>query len=339
MENVPDISAGTRRMSTGDGNQQELERGKRQVPLPVLIIPGFMSSGLEVKKSTIKKSWEGERIWLNLKAIGYQTLTTDGAVNYNLNESYRMRAHYGNKGSMYKKSMKKSTQKSMKHKIDDDEYERESLKEQLEEQEKRKQLEVMNLWLKHMCLGPDMCSEVNGISVRAIEGLEGVDYLTPGALTNAVSYVFGPVINVLIQTGDYIPDKNLDAAPYDWRIPPSHAQDRDNYMVRTAYKVERLYRNNSDTAVVLLCHSMGCKMGHYFINWINLNENYGPKWLEQYVHTYMPVGAPHIGAPKSIRATIDGDKMGLDTFLHDEEGLVMGRSLGSMVQKNTQIFN
>ena len=267
---------------------------------------------------------------MNLKALGYQTLTTDGGVNYNLNESYRINAYYGNESTLRKSKLKKSNWKKMDSDDDDnDDDDDEMAKRRLEMEEKRKQLEVKNLWLKHMCLGPDMCSETKGIEVRPIEGLDGVDYLAPGVLTNGASYVFGPVINMLMQKGGYIREKNIDAAPYDWRLPPNFVQERDNYMVRTAAKVERLYRNNNDTKVVLLCHSMGCKMGHYFMNWIHANKNYGAAWLDKFIHTYMPVGAPHIGAPKSIRATIDGDKMGLDTFLHDEEGLVLGRSLGS----------
>lgn len=43
----------------------------------------------------------------------------------------------------------------------------------------------------------------------------------------------------------------------------------------------------------------------------------------------MPVGAPHLGAPKALRSVISGDKMSLDAFLNDEEALVLGRSLGS----------
>jgi hypothetical protein len=40
--------------------------------LPVLIIPGFMSSGLEIKKSKI---WpEGKRIWLNLGSLGLSAM-------------------------------------------------------------------------------------------------------------------------------------------------------------------------------------------------------------------------------------------------------------------------
>ena len=40
--------------------------------LPILIVPGFMSSGLYVKESKIKESWVGKRIWINLQALGFE---------------------------------------------------------------------------------------------------------------------------------------------------------------------------------------------------------------------------------------------------------------------------
>lgn len=47
-----------------------------------------------------------------------------------------------------------------------------------------------------------------------------VDYLSEGALTESMSYVFGPVLKLLRSVG-YEDGVNLDAAPYDWRIPVS----------------------------------------------------------------------------------------------------------------------
>ena len=262
--------------------------------LPILIIPGFMSSGLEIKQSTINKNWEGKRIWLNLTSLGFESFTKNGTVNIkNIQEEKNRRDDY---------------HKELK--------ENESIKE--------KQIECVNQWIHHMCLSKDMCSEHDGIQVRAISGLEGVDYLTPGALTNHLSYVFGPVIKALKNVG--YTDKNLDAAPYDWRLDPVTLQQRDEYFDIIKTKVEKLYHDNQ-TGVLLLCHSLGCKTGHYFLNFMKCKC--GQKWIDKYVHTYMPVGGPHLGAPKAIRATVNGDKMGLDAFLSDDEGLVLGRSFGS----------
>ena len=74
---------------------------------------------------------------------------------------------------------------------------------------------MRNMWLQHMALADDMVTEREGIEVRNIDGLAVVDYLSPGALTNQVSYVFGPVIEALQEVG-YKKGQNLDAAPYDW---------------------------------------------------------------------------------------------------------------------------
>lgn len=47
-----------------------------------------------------------------------------------------------------------------------------------------------------------------------------MDYLSEGALTESMSYVFGPVLKLLRRVG-YKDGVNLEAAPYDWRIPVS----------------------------------------------------------------------------------------------------------------------
>jgi hypothetical protein len=115
---------------------------------------------------------------------------------------------------------------------------------------------MRNVWLQHMALADDMKSERDGVVVRNIAGLAGVDYLTPGALTSTISYVFGPVIQAL-QRVDYIEGVNLDAAPYDWRVPPSILEERYQYFTRTMAQVEELYIKNNKTPIVLVCHSLG----------------------------------------------------------------------------------
>ena len=61
-------------------------------------------------------------------------------------------------------------------------------------------------------------SDPAGIQVRALEGLAGVDYLQHGAVAEASTWVFGKVIAHLQAHG--YSDRNLKAAPYDWRLPP-----------------------------------------------------------------------------------------------------------------------
>ena len=45
-----------------------------------------------------------------------------------------------------------------------------------------------------------------------MKGLKGCAYLDPGAITNALSYVFGPFIETLEDAG-YIDEVNLNAVP------------------------------------------------------------------------------------------------------------------------------
>lgn len=178
-----------------------------------------------------------------------------------------------------------------------------------------------------MSLQEDMIHERDGIQVRNIPGLGGVDYLSPdNILLNYVSYVFGPMIRALVAQG-YAEGKDLDAAPYDWRVAPSTLETRDAYFTKTMHQIEAMYQTNGQRPVVLVCHSMGCKIGHCLLNFAKHAK--GQTWVDQYIHTYCPIGGPHLGAPKALRSFVSGDKMGLDTFLNDEEGLILGRSLGS----------
>ena len=216
--------------------------------LPVLIIPGFMSSGLEIKQSTIKRGWENKRLWLSLESIGISSL------------------YFG-----------KATERTV--------YSRDDLDDEVDKEEV-KQYECKSAWLQHMMLDGDRESDPPGIKVRNISGLEGVDYLTPGAFTNTVSYVFGPVIKALEEKGYNSGRKpNLMASPYDWRLAPSDAEKRDEYYKRTLGYIEELFNNNDSTKVVLLCHSLGSRVGHYLLNYAL--DTKGQDWIDKYVHTYM----------------------------------------------------
>jgi hypothetical protein len=275
--------------SHSDGNFNEL--------LPILIIPGFMSSGLEIKESSINPNWVNKRLWLNLGSLG-------------------LSAFYF--GSAQKKTdgSKHNQPTSLLDSVD----------VECVDQETQDQQNYKSAWLTHMMLNSDdLRSDPSGIKVRAIKGLEGVDYLTPGTFTNMVSYVFGPAINAFKKKG--YTDKNLKASPYDWRVSPDELEKRDKYFTKTMHMVEKLYKDNGNIPVIVIGHSMGCKCSHYFLNF--LAKTKGQAWIDKHIHTYMPIGAPHLGAPKALRSSISGDKMSLDTFLNDEEALVLGRSFGS----------
>ena len=256
---------------------------------PILIIPGFMSSGLEIQKSTLRPDWQGKRLWLNLGSLGLSSFYFGSAQAPKITTTVTTRDHQKNP------------------------------------QVDPKQLQYKSHWLEHMRL--DAYQEKPGIQIRPIPGLDGVDYLTPGMFTSHVSYVFGPVINALVNSGGYVKDKNLKAAPYDWRLSPAQLERRDHYFSNLIQQVEELYQTNHHIPICIVGHSLGTKCAHYFLNFAQQRK--GRAWIDQHIYAYVPVGAPHLGAPKALRSVVVGDKMGLDGFLNDEEALVLGRSLES----------
>lgn len=218
-----------------------------------------MSSALEVKRSP-EKAWIGKRIWLSVASAGFSSIHVGGAL--------QMNEYKKDRGEEYDKTL-------------DSQYQHE--------------LECKNTWLKHLKLSDDLQSDPSGIETRPMQGLDAVNYLDPGGLVKHVSWVFQHVTRTLMEQAGYQEGKDLDAAPYDWRIPPSMLESRDSRFSNIIKRIEKMYADNDDTPVVLLCHSMGCKTAHYFLNFCQQKEDVGQAWIDKYVHSYFPVGAPHLG--------------------------------------------
>ncbi len=82
-------------------------------------------------------------------------------------------------------------------------------------------------------------------------------------------------------------------------------------MTKMIARIEKMYKDNNNLPIFLVCHSMGAKMGHYFLNFAKREK--GQEWLDKYIHTYMPVGAPHGGVGCAVRTGITGK--GLDAMV------------------------
>mmetsp|Transcript_3142 Transcript_3142/g.4523 ORF Transcript_3142/g.4523 Transcript_3142/m.4523 type:complete len:832 (+) Transcript_3142:78-2573(+) len=246
---------------------------------PIMIVPGFMSSGLQVVSSTLVPRWEDKRLWLNLKRLGFT-------------------------GKLFGTTSEIETNDEDAHSV-----------------------ALRNDWLTHMTLQPDLLTEREGIRVRVVPGLKGVDYLEPGMLTSAASYVFGPVIKALEKAG-YADGVDLDAAPYDWRIPPKQLELRDLYFSNTLASIEQLSKKNGDKPVVVLAHSLGALTALYLFQFALKHR--GQQWIDERIDTYFVVGGPILGAATSNKSVVMGNNMGLPSaFLSSHQALIMGRSLGS----------
>jgi len=275
---------------------------------PILIIPGFMSSGLVVETSEILPRWNGKKLWLNLKRLGFtgkiladaKTLTVQGKASKSSDKNIS-NIKFG---------------APIEVEIDD------------------AQLRMRDDWLAHMLLQPNMTSEQPGVRIRPVPGLDGVAYLEDNALIQGNTYVFGKLIKYLVSAGDYKEGIDLDARPYDWRIPPDELERRDSYFSDTLKRIEKMSFENDGRKVVLCCHSMGVNCGHYLLNFAERIK--GRNWLDTYVEAFMTLGGPHLGAPCSTKAVIDGDNMGLPSaFLKSDTALQMGRSFGASLWLQT----
>ena len=80
---------------------------------------------------------------------------------------------------------------------------------------------------------------------------------------------------------------------------------------------------------------MGCKMGHYFPNWV---MHHGVRaglmsdplaWLSKYVFSLFAIGGPFLGARSGLKAVLSGDDMGIGDFIGPKNTIRLSRSMGS----------
>mmetsp|Transcript_17891 Transcript_17891/g.38348 ORF Transcript_17891/g.38348 Transcript_17891/m.38348 type:complete len:808 (+) Transcript_17891:97-2520(+) len=217
--------------------------------LPVLLVPGFVSSRLVAETSTLCPHWEGKPIWISLSRLGFHSIHAKGLWSDPAHD------------------------------------------------------ELKNKWLHHMCLkGPE--EEMPGVHLKAVEGVDGVRCLDPESLFGLAaegSRLFQPLIQYLIRLG-YVEGRDFDAAPYDWRFAPSVLQQREGLFDKMITKIETL--NSRNTGVVLLGHSMGNKVIHYFFEYAKKKK--GHAWLSQNVYSWVAAGSPFLGSPQALRSTVQG---------------------------------
>mmetsp|Transcript_892 Transcript_892/g.2702 ORF Transcript_892/g.2702 Transcript_892/m.2702 type:complete len:820 (-) Transcript_892:1763-4222(-) len=306
---------------------------------PILVVPGFMSSGLLIQASEVESGWEGKRAWLDLPTLGIAAMRirsgsakgrsvseiTSSAANLTHSFSWSVREE-GLQGAVAGVMARETAGPGFEG---NDEEGGEEAAIVLDNEDFAKK----NKWVRHMVLGEGRWRDPPDLQVRAVEsnhGLDAVKFLSEG-LGQSQTWVFAHVVQ-LLETMGYQAGYNLAAVPYDWRIPPSKLQERDAYFSRFRARVESMVEATG-RPVVLLAHSMGCKIVHYFLNWLSyspLAEVPDPAaWIRKHVFSFLPVGAPFLGAPISTRSTISGDFMGLEAFLNWQEALVFGRNMGS----------
>jgi len=302
------------------------EEGKSKVKLPVLIFPGMASSGLYVENSGLDNDkYAGRRVWMDAAFVA-SSMMDSKIVNPAQNEENANSDRYVESGDDH--GLDVGTPDTVEEGIMPTGSSDSG--EAVEFAKKEEELHIRSAWLYHISLDKNLVDERPGNRVRPYDGIKACEWLVDDALGKPAAVVWADVIKYLEVEMGYVRGKNLDAAPYDWRLPPHNTEARDGYLTKTMQRVEVMVEENDGLPIVMCCHSMGCKMGHYFLNFC-LKEK-GREWIDRHIHTYMPVGAPHCGAETTVRLGATGT--GLLGFVDDhmlslDEGLIMYRSWGS----------
>lgn len=247
---------------------------------PVLIIPGFMSTGLKCAEGR----WTGERVWLDVAKL---LVAGQQESAKNKEASATALPPIGGDASV-------------------------------------------RAFVAHLALHPpELKDSPEGIRLEPLPGLSGVDFLSNTRFIEGSTYVFGPILDSFRRIG-YRDGVDLDAFPYDWRRNVRHLQSplepSTEYFAALLARIEQMKAENGGRKVVLVAHSMGCRIVHYFSLWA---EQHGLEArVDAAVAKVAALGGPFLGASKGARSLMTGDSMGLP-FLSDEESVYLARHLAS----------
>jgi phospholipid:diacylglycerol acyltransferase len=195
-------------------------------------------------------------------------------------------------------------------------------------------------WMEHMRLDANTGLDPEDIRLRAVRGLEGVDWFVPGY------FVWAKIIHAL---GEFGYDANtIHSAAYDWRLSPTQLEKRDGYFTRLKAVIETLHAVNGER-VAVLAHSYGDTISRYFFEWVELPVSKGGggggrKWVHTHVDSYVDIAGPMLGIPKTIPSLLSGE-MRDTAILGELEGMLggiletaVGRLIGSQMKEVCETF-
>ncbi|KAI9004990.1 Lecithin:cholesterol acyltransferase-domain-containing protein [Hyaloraphidium curvatum] len=300
---------------------------------PVMIVPGFMSSGLVCRDSRVPK-WRGRRLWLDVAKI---VLAAEEALA-DLADSAPVPLDASAPSELEPNSVLPPRSSSLRQRAVEPDGEPGSPASPAApnpatpaaapaETIPRARAFLAHLGLQH----PSLRAHPPGIRVGPLEGTQGVDFLSTTTFVAGSTYVFGPLLESFRAVG-YIDGVNLDAWPYDWRLYPgdiecaSTTKPPDSWFNSLIERLEEMQKDSGGRKAVILAHSMGCRLVHYLSLWAESNGLAAR--LDACVDKVIAMGGPFLGASKGIRSVATGDSMGLP-FLTDDEQVWLARHLAS----------
>ncbi|KAJ8750111.1 hypothetical protein K2173_014026 [Erythroxylum novogranatense] len=178
-------------------------------------------------------------------------------------------------------------------------------------------------WLEHMSLHNETGLDPPEIRVRAVPGLVGADYFTPGY------FVWAVLIENLAKIG--YEGKNLYMAAYDWRLSFQNTEVRDQTLSRLKSKIELMYRKNGNKKVVVVPHSMGTVYFLHFLKWVETDPPVGggrPGWCVKNIKAIMNIGPTFLGVPKTVTNLIFTEAKDIASVRAMDLGVLNSKYLG-----------
>ncbi|KAF5843873.1 Lecithin:cholesterol acyltransferase-domain-containing protein, partial [Dunaliella salina] len=150
-------------------------------------------------------------------------------------------------------------------------------------------------WFEHMSLDPETGLDPEGVKIRAVQGLEAVDFFIQGY------WVWGKLVEALADVG--YDTNNLITAAFDWRLAIPLMEARDGWFTRLRYQIESLLEVTGQK-VVLTSHSYGENVARSFMHWANERQ---PGWLEEHVEAHVAIAGTVLGVPKAVTSVLSGE--------------------------------
>eukprot|EP00455_Lapot_gusevi_P034321 TRINITY_DN3779_c0_g1_i2.p1 TRINITY_DN3779_c0_g1~~TRINITY_DN3779_c0_g1_i2.p1 ORF type:complete len:315 (-),score=95.04 TRINITY_DN3779_c0_g1_i2:157-1101(-) len=139
-------------------------------------------------------------------------------------------------------------------------------------------------------------SNAPGVETRVpgFGNTSSVEQLDPSV--SATSYL-APLVQALVQAG-LVRGVSIRAAPYDFRYTP---QAMPQQISALAALIEDTYHLNNQQPVLLVAHSMGCRIT------LHLLHTQGAEWQAKYIKAYVPISGVWQGSVKLMRLMASGD--------------------------------
>ncbi|EDV22034.1 Group XV phospholipase A2 [Trichoplax sp. H2] len=188
---------------------------------------------------------------------------------------------------------------------------------------------IIDCWEDNIKLKYDAVTHVyspaaEGVQVRVRTGIENIRFIDPSGLLKSLTGEYNTIINALESIG-YQQNKNLIAAPYDWRVGADSYYLPNGIFHNLKKMIEGAYANNSNTPVVCVAESLGNPVLTLF-----LNTYVSEAWKAKYIKSYIALAGVFAGAGQTVAGVLSPILDGLPDFIDPNIIRTLARSFGSI---------